>query len=278
MRISLESNIQQSNHLATEVVQDDSANISKSSITPFEDILEVAKGGLGEEESTGRIIQASDLSVDELANLYNELGITSPAGKPVDNTTYVSTGAVDVPSDYVPMFEEASKKYGVAYNLLVSVACAESNFNPNCTSSAGAMGVMQLMPATAKYLGVSNPYDAKENIMGGARYLAEKLKEHGSVKLGIAAYNAGSGAVEKYNGVPPYTETQNYVKKILSFLGTDGSESGLITGTANVGSVNSVSNPAAAEAYDDITVSVANETMTYTAYLKYLELLDAVNS
>lgn len=116
-------------------------------------------------------------------------------------------------------FEAASKKYNVSLELLKAVAKAESDFNPNCVSSAGAVGVMQLMPATAKELGVSNSYDAEENIMGGAKYLARKLKEYnGNVELALAAYNAGSGAVNKYGGIPPYKETQNYVKKIMGYL------------------------------------------------------------
>jgi soluble lytic murein transglycosylase-like protein len=80
------------------------------------------------------------------------------------------------------------------------------------------MGIMQLMPSTAKSLGISNAYDARSNIMGGAKVIAQHLKKYnGDVSLALAAYNAGSGAVDKYGGIPPYTETQNYVKKVLKY-------------------------------------------------------------
>lgn len=86
----------------------------------------------------------------------------------------------------------------------------------------GAQGVMQLMPATARYLGVDDPFDARSNIMGGAKYIAEKLKEYdGDVKLALASYNAGSGNVAKYGGVPPFTETINYIERIMGYMGTD---------------------------------------------------------
>ena len=125
----------------------------------------------------------------------------------------------------------------ISINLLKAVAKAESDFNPDCTSSAGAMGIMQLMPETAKGLGVTNAYDPEQNIMGGAKYLAENLDIfNGDVSLAVAAYNAGRGAVSKYDGIPPYTETQNYVKKVLSFLNED------ITIPENVTYTNSTSN------------------------------------
>nr|WP_314669210.1 lytic transglycosylase domain-containing protein [uncultured Oribacterium sp.] len=120
---------------------------------------------------------------------------------------------------YDAIFEEASRTYGVSKSLLIAVAKAESNFNPNDVSHAGASGIMQLMPGTAKSLGVKNVFDPYENIMGGAKLLRDNIKSFGSVPLALAAYNAGPGAVKKYNGVPPYKETQNYVKKIMADLG-----------------------------------------------------------
>lgn len=117
------------------------------------------------------------------------------------------------------IFQKAASTYNISVDLLKAVAKAESDFNPNCTSSSGAMGIMQLMPGTAKELGVTNAYDPEENIMGGAKYLAENLEIFkGDVSLSLAAYNAGRGAVEKYDDIPPYKETQNYVKKILGYL------------------------------------------------------------
>ncbi len=125
-------------------------------------------------------------------------------------------------TDLDEIFARAAETYGVPVNLLKAVAKAESGFRPDVVSRCGAIGVMQLMPATARGLGVEDPYDPEQNIMGGAKYLAQKLEYYdGDVTLTLAAYNAGSGAVAKYGGVPPYPETQNYVKKVLGYMGQD---------------------------------------------------------
>jgi soluble lytic murein transglycosylase-like protein len=120
------------------------------------------------------------------------------------------------------IFEAASEKYGVPVNLLKAVAKTESNFNSNAVSSCGAMGIMQLMPATAKSLGVLDPFDPEQNIMGGAKYLAQMLQEFGGkTELAVAAYNAGPGNVEKYDGIPPFKETQSYVSRVLEYSGSE---------------------------------------------------------
>jgi soluble lytic murein transglycosylase-like protein len=113
-------------------------------------------------------------------------------------------------------FKEAAETYNVDEKLLRSFAFVESDFDPTCTSSAGAMGVMQLMPETATELGVDDPYDAYQNIMGGAKLISQLLEKYdGDLSLTAAAYNAGSGAVAKAGGVPSYAEA--YVKKVLSY-------------------------------------------------------------
>lgn len=121
-------------------------------------------------------------------------------------------------SAFSSLFDSASTRYGLPDGLLSAVAKAESNFNPNATSSAGALGMMQIMPGTAKSLGV-NPLDPAQAIDGAARMLSSGIKHFGSVQLALAAYNAGSSAVKKYGGIPPYPETQNYVKKVMGYMG-----------------------------------------------------------
>ncbi len=207
------------------------------------------------------------------------------------------------------IFKRASEKYGVSYDFLVAVAKAESDFNPKCVSSAGAMGIMQLMPDEVKDMNVSDPYDAEQNIMASTRLLAAHLKKfNGNYTLAAAAYNAGSGAVKKYGGVPPYKETQNYVKKINQYMkegvkvpdkdikvsydysAYDGKEvkhtgasdaknsssSGTTTDTTNQADGFDQGVMATDEDWDKvrITVGTGNEavTMTYGAYLKYKEL------
>jgi soluble lytic murein transglycosylase len=119
---------------------------------------------------------------------------------------------------YDRYIKDASRQYGVSYYLLKAIIKAESNFNPNAVSSAGAMGLMQLMPENVRILSVSDPFDPWENIMAGANFFKRMLERFdGDLLLSLAAYNAGPKAVEKYNAVPPYEETQSYVQKVLRY-------------------------------------------------------------
>lgn len=120
------------------------------------------------------------------------------------------------------MILKAAKENNIRPELLEAVVQVESGYNPDAVSSKGASGLMQLMPATAQALGVSDPFDPEQNLMGGAKYLRQQLDRfNGDEKKALAAYNAGPGAVTRYNGIPPYPETQRYVTKILSFAGPE---------------------------------------------------------
>lgn len=137
----------------------------------------------------------------------------------VSSVVYTHKMPVRAKEKFTPYIEAAAKKYGVETGLIEAVILAESSFNPAATSHKGAMGLMQLMPGTAKDLGVSDAYDPKQNIEGGVKYLKGLLDTYdGDRQLALAAYNAGPEAVNKYNGIPPYRETQNYVRKIEAVL------------------------------------------------------------
>lgn len=140
------------------------------------------------------------------------------------------------------IFAEVADEYGVNLNLLKAVAKAESDFDTEAVSWCGAQGIMQLMPTTAESLGVEDPFDARQNITGGAKMLAYLLDDYnGNVSLALAAYNAGSGAVSRYGGVPPYNETLRYIDRINDILGgvlsndsrtIDGAEATDLSGSA----------------------------------------------
>lgn len=127
-----------------------------------------------------------------------------------------ATALLDVP--FAEEINAAAARHGVDPRLLAAVARAESGFNPSAVSPAGARGLMQIMPATARELGV-DPMDPAQAADGAARYLASQLDQFGSVELALAAYNAGPGNVRRYNGIPPFNETRTYVRRVMDFMG-----------------------------------------------------------
>lgn len=157
---------------------------------------------------TAPITSAPDTAGGTLSDAFDEIKETIGG--------VFNSGALKCTDELNSYFKEAADTYGIDAKLLKAIACCESSFDPNNTSSSGAMGVMQLMPETASYLGVTDAYDARQNILGGAKYFANMLNRYdGNVSLALAAYNAGPGNVDKYGGIPPFEETQNYVPKVL---------------------------------------------------------------
>jgi soluble lytic murein transglycosylase-like protein len=144
---------------------------------------------------------------------------TVPASLPVVPRARVSSARAAAAREYNALVDEASRRWGVNPALIHAVITAESNYDPEALSRAGAMGLMQLMPGTARRFGVADPWDPEQNVNGGTRYLRELLDRFRNVKLALAAYNAGEGAVEQYgNQVPPYEETQTYVDRVMGLF------------------------------------------------------------
>jgi soluble lytic murein transglycosylase len=128
-------------------------------------------------------------------------------------------GGPAIPSSYNNIISHYSQKYSLDEGLVHAVIKAESNYNSSAVSKKGALGMMQLMPGTARLLNVDNPLDAEENIGGGSRYLRQMLNEfNGNLDFAIAAYNAGPNAVRRHGGIPPYEETRTYVKRVKQYL------------------------------------------------------------
>lgn len=269
-------------HDVTAAAQTESTSVvqkKKTTITPFRKIL----------DKENEVYASSEAQTEKTET---ETAVkTSSVSK--SRTTSSSKSGETTLQD---IFERAAQKYDVSYDFLVAVAKAESDFNTKCVSSAGAQGIMQVMPEEQKGLGIKDPFDAEQNIMGAAKLLKAHLKKfNGDYTLAAAAYNAGSGAVKKYGGVPPYKETQNYVKKIKKYMEEgvtvpdkkvatssqdstvgSGASAGATTETKE-STTNTVEAKAATSAdLEKVTVAIGTGestiTMTYGAYLKYLEM------
>lgn len=208
-----------------------------TSITSFDDMLKASKSD--QEETTkpvkntkktknspeNSVVSQSSSVKQKSEDTTTKKTSKSSSNKNSDQVTHMTgsgstkktTSASSMKkTKYDSIFKKAAERYNISESLLKAVAKAESNFNPNDVSSSGAMGIMQLMPDTVRGMGVKDPFDPEDNIMGGAKCLKQKLKEfNGNVKLALAAYNAGSGTVKRVGGIP--SQCKGYINKILSY-------------------------------------------------------------
>lgn len=149
-------------------------------------------------------------------NLYSNYRNTYTQNAEKTNTITPVASDTGKKTDYDAVIKKASDTYGIPEKMIKAVIQQESGFNPKVSSHVGASGLMQLMPATARSLGVTDIYNPAQNIMAGTKYLKQMLNQFGDYKTMLAAYNAGPGNVSKYGGIPPFNETQNYVKKVMA--------------------------------------------------------------
>ncbi|MBM4289982.1 MAG: lytic transglycosylase domain-containing protein [Deltaproteobacteria bacterium] len=175
---------------------------------------ELQRLGASPEDSSRMARQEADMIVASGATGQNYISRVSGAQKELKNL-HQQVNRMGPVGRWDSLIQESSRRHGVDPNLVRAVMMVESGGNPRAESKKGAIGLMQLMPETAKGLGVKDPWDPAQNIEGGAKYLRENLGKFGNTTMALAAYNAGPGNVQKHRGVPPFEETQNYVSKVL---------------------------------------------------------------
>lgn len=174
----------------------------------------IGDGQMIEAPRPGKDVRVSKVS-ETPTHIRRILDSTPAAAAAGTSPTAARTAAA---APYADLFAQAQRSYGVPAALLSAVAKQESGYNPRAVSPAGAQGLMQLMPGTAKGLGVTNSFDPAQAVDGAARMLRDLTRRFGSTELALAGYNAGPGAVLKYDGIPPYPETQRYVRSVMSML------------------------------------------------------------
>jgi|GEM_PF-1509615 len=180
-------------------------------------------GGAGSSGSTGKThaksakVSNDDTSVSNEDSNVAPMSASSQSPTSIPNLGSASDRMMDRVKEYEPHIRAAASRYGIDPNWIAGIIWQESRGNPRAVSHCGAMGLMQLMPETAKNLGVDNAFDVGQNIDGGAKYLRQMLDKFGRMDFATAAYNAGPGNVSKFGGVPPFRETQDYVPHVLGF-------------------------------------------------------------
>jgi peptidoglycan DL-endopeptidase CwlO len=183
----------------------------------------VGNGQMIEAPHTGTNVQFHDITT-EPSSIRRIVGdstsvpsVATPASRPAALAMNAGAGWPSGSAAYAATFNAAEKRYGLPSGLLSAVARAESGYHPDAVSSAGAIGLMQLMPSTAQALGV-DPTNPTQAIDGAARLLQGELSKYNSIPLALAAYNAGGPAVDRYGGIPPYPETRSYVQKVMTYM------------------------------------------------------------